>query len=177
MRNYYHAYVCLSAAALLTVIASLAAWAATPADPVMATYYAPDARISASAVTLVNSATGSINIASNAFSDTHLTGALCTAASRGVAVQAVLNVTPGTAATIPYRELIASGGSVWLNSQKPTIPNQVFTIDGGTCATGNYVWSGSAVQAGAWWAIITGTRTTSGFNATFGSLQTSGTRQ
>lgn len=150
---------------------------ALAADPVVRTYYAPDVRITEAAVGLVNSSTGAINVASNAFSDQSLISALCLAASRGVAVSAVLDVTTGTAASIPYRQLTTSGGSVWIANFPNRIENHVFTIDGGTCGTGNYVWSGSAVQAGAWWAIVTGTATTSGFNTTFGSLQASGTRQ
>jgi hypothetical protein len=166
--------------ALLTIQCATAYGATpppAPVDPVTATFYAPDPRIDATAVALVNSATNNINLASNAFSDKALTAALCLASSRGVHVAAVLNVSTGTAATIPYRQLIASGGSVWIASFPPKLANNIFTIDSGTCGTGTYQWSGPAVQVGDWWAIVAGTATTAGFNATFGSLQTSGTRQ
>jgi hypothetical protein len=173
----------ISYACAVTTLA--AAWLLTAATPpvtpggyqVLSTYYAPDPRIVPSATSLITSGTSQINFAANVFTDPVVAGALCHAASNGKAVKAILDPSAGTTAIREYRSLISSGGSVWFNPMQNRIENHILTVDGGSCGTGNYYWSPTAVQAGNWFSTLGGTAVTGSFNSTFGSLQASGTRQ
>lgn len=146
-------------------------------DVVTATYYAPDTRLVPAVVSLINSASTSVNIAASVLTDPQITSALALAASRGVAVQGVFPSTSGTSQVSGYKAIIASGGSAWLAPFADTAANRFITCDGGTNATGTYYWSRSAIQTGNWEALTTGTASTSNFDSTFGSLQATGTRQ
>lgn len=145
--------------------------------PVLATYYAPDSRIVPAVISLANSATTNINLAANVFTDTSFSGALAMAATRGVTVNCVVDISHGTTAVREYQTLAAAGANIWFANFPNTIGNHVLTMDGGTTGTGNYYWSPTAVQAGHWFAVIGGTATASDFNTTFAGLASGGTMQ
>lgn len=176
-----NAYLYLAIATAMTVIgATLIIYATPPTpppDPVKVTYFAPDSRIIPAAIDMVNASNGTINVAANVFNDTSFSGVLAIASTRGVTVNGVFDVSKGTSAVREYKTLLNAGGHVWLATIPNTIGNHVFTCDGGTCGTGNYYWSPTAVQAGNYFSIVTGTATVNSFNTTFGTLQASGTAQ
>jgi hypothetical protein len=146
-------------------------------DKVLATYYSPTENLPKAAITLINSSSSAINFAANTFTDPNVAAALSLASSRGVAVSGVFDITHGTANVGQWRTLLTSGGSVWFATFPASLQNHVLTVDSGTCATGTYYFSPTAVQAGSWLSIVSGTAAVNGFNATFGTLQASGTRQ
>jgi hypothetical protein len=156
-------------------------FATTPSPPPMQTvtsitYFSADSRLIPAACALALSSTGTLNLAANVFTNSSFAGSIATAASNGIAVQLVLDSSNGTNAINTFPQVIASGGSVWLATIPNKIQNHVFTVDGGSCAIGNYYWSQSAIQNGNYLTITTDSSTIATWNATFGSLQASGTQ-
>jgi hypothetical protein len=158
-------------AAATTIVGTLAA-----ADPgSITTYYAPDSRITPAVQSLLAASAGTVNFAANDLTDPAITGSLAATSTRGVTVTACLNLSGGTARTIAANTLAAAGVTVYSSTMSNLIGNHVLTVDGGTCAIGNYYWSPTALQVGNYLAIVAEPTVTSQQNDKFAVLVASAT--
>lgn len=157
-------------AAAIAAAASLAS-----AAPEITTYYAPNSQLIPAAQHLISSGTATIHIAANTLTDARLIGSLATARSAGRTVVAVLNVSGGTARSLAAQSLHAAGVTVYLSDMPDLLANHVLTVDGGTCAVGNYYWSPAAVQVGAYLSIVADLAITGSQDSRFAALVSGGT--
>ena len=147
------------------------------ADRVVRIDYAPQSVMVGLAVSLAGSASTQVELASWKLTDGTLAGALCMAATRGVAVKVALDLTGGsnTEQHQIARQITLSGGTVWACTFPHHVANNFITADGTYSIQGTYYYSPTAVQIGAYSMSISGTHAASVNQGTFASLISGGT--
>jgi hypothetical protein len=143
-------------------------------DRVLAVLYSGQA---AAATALTGSAASSIYCSTWRLTDGTLCAALALAASHGLAVHVVYDGTAGTndANYIATAAIRASGGTVWAATMPHKIENQYLAADGIYTLQGNYYYSPTAVQIGAYSAAISGTATPFANITQFNAITSGGT--
>src|SRR5271154_5182758 len=143
-------------------------------DTVVGLYYAGQAQ---QATSLVGSAAHTLLIASWRITDGTLCSALALAASRGVAVQVAYDGSAGTntAQYIATAGIRASGGTVIACNFPHHIANNFVSADADYTITGNYYYSPTAVQIGAYSIAISGTPAAAAAAVTFATITSGGT--
>ncbi|HUD75926.1 MAG TPA: phospholipase D-like domain-containing protein [Terracidiphilus sp.] len=134
------------------------------------TFWAPDANLKPTVLSLIGSATTSVYISSNDLVDADIVGSLCSASTRISSVVAVLNLSGGTARSIAARSLNMAGVEVLSSTMTNTIPNHLLIVDGGTVGLGNFYWSDSAQQIGSYLSLCTVADVIDAANAQFDYL-------
>ena len=148
------------------------------ADTILWQYYAPDSRLMPGALALVGSASTRIQIAAASFCSGSMCAALCKAASTGIAVTACLSITGGSNSCgfFHARQLVASGGTVYIGNYKHSAANRFINIDSTAVLQGTYYWSANAVQQGNVLTAVSGTNANALNESVFGILTETGTR-
>ena len=126
--------------------------AVAPCGSVTATYYGgssgtlgDDRR--AATLSLIQAATQSITIATTNMSDPVILAALCTAATNGISVSMVEDLSNRSGPEPGYAmSLAASGGSVYNGPLPPRQANNFLTVDGQKSTSGSYYLSPTAVR-------------------------------
>lgn len=142
---------------------------------VVTTHWAPDATLVPAAQLLISSGTSTVHIAANTLVDDRIVSSLATSASNGRSVVAVLNLSGGTARSIAAQRLLAAGVTVYSSNMPDLLENHLLTVDGGTCAIGNYYWSPSAQQIGSYLNIVPDPTLTASMDSHFAGLVSGGT--
>ncbi len=147
-------------------------WTTAPDKPTNVYY---DIQCSEQYLLLAQAATSSITVSTWNLSDRTIGAALAHAASTGVTVNVVedLSHRSGPEPAIA-KEIASAGGNVYDGPVPRTIQNNFLTIDGRDSIQGNYYLSPTAVQIGSYAATISGSNTAFANQLQYGALIRSG---
>lgn len=148
--------------------AAVYTWNNAPDKPTNVYY---DIQCSEQYLLLAQAATSSITVSTWNLSDRTMGAALAHAASTGVTVNLVENLSNRSGPEPAIAQEIASAGGNVYNSAVPrTIQNNFLTIDGRDSIQGNYYLSPTAVQIGSYAATISGSNTAFANQIQYGAL-------
>lgn len=148
------------------------------ADVTLGVWYSPDpAHLPQVALDLAGSAEVSIFLATSRLTDAAFVSDLCTSATNSVAVHVAVLLPSSTtsAGWVQARRVVASGGTVTRVAAGVTIPSSFVVADGVGTVQGPYYFSPTAVQAGSYLMLVSGTHSAAVNVAKFASLISGGT--